>query len=134
MSAFKPLPAHQAQALGQLLHATLEGRSDVALSEGATPAPPSWGQLAKLRSTASKTQPPRSDVALSAPPASAPKSQTVRVINGATEAQRRAADIIAHEKIREFEGRYGKGSTLEDAQERDLADDYIRRHNLGTGR
>jgi hypothetical protein len=130
MNNFNPLPAHQAQALGQLLHATLEGRPDAALSEGDAPAPPSWGQLAKLRSTASKAQPPRADVALSAPPASAPKPQTVRIVNGATEAQRRAADIIAHEKVRDFEAKYGRGATLEDAREQDLTNEYLDRFGL----
>lgn len=133
MSTFKPLPAHQAQALGQLVAATLDGVGDVALSEDA-PKPPTWAQLANLRAAACKT--PAPTVALSAPrweptkPAAAP--HTVKVVNGSTPTQRRAAEIIAHEKVRDFEARYGAGATLEEAREQDAADEYLRR--IGVGR
>lgn len=130
MNSFEPLLPHHAQALGQLLHATLEGRSDTALSEGTTPAPPSWAQLAQLRSTAGKAKAPRADVALSAGPAPAPRSQTVKVVSGATETQRRAAEIIAHEKVRDFEAKYGVGATIADAREQDAADEYLDRMGL----
>ncbi|OLT09319.1 hypothetical protein BJF77_11060 [Kocuria sp. CNJ-770] len=133
MSTFNPLPAHQAQALGQLVAATLDGIGDVALSEDA-PKPPTWAQLANLRDAACKT--PAPTVALSAPRWEATKPaasrQTVKVVNGATPVQRRAAEIIAHEKVRDFEARYGAGATLEEAREQDAADEYLRR--IGVGR
>lgn len=127
MSAFKPLPAHQAQALGQLVAATLDGVGDVALSEDA-PKPPTWGQLLNLRDAACKT--PAPVVALSAPSQPAVKPQTVKLVNGASVAQRRAAEIIAHEKIRDFEAKYGVGATLEEAREQDAADEYLDRMGL----
>ena len=65
MSTFKPLPAHQAQALGQLVAATLDGVGDVALSADA-PKPPTWQQLMNLRNAACKTPTPDT-----APPAGA---------------------------------------------------------------
>ncbi|GEO95222.1 hypothetical protein [Kocuria turfanensis] len=127
MSTFKPLPAHQAQALGQLVAATLDGVGDVALSEDA-PKPPTWAQLANLRDAACKT--PAPVVALSAPSQPAAKPQTVKLVNGSSVAQRRAAEIIAHEKIRDFEAKYGVGATLEEAREQDAANEYLDRMGL----
>lgn len=134
MSEFKLLPAHEAQALGQLLHATLEGRADTALSEDAAPAP-SWGQLARLRSTAAKAQPPRPDVALSAPrwepstPAPANKAPTRLVVQESPQTAR-ARKIAEHEAIQRFEAKYGVGTSIEEAREQDLADDYLKRMGL----
>lgn len=62
----------------------------------------------------------------------AAKPQTVTVVNGSTPAQRRAADILAHERVRDFEARYGPGATLEEAREQDAAEEYLKR--IGVGR
>lgn len=138
MSTFRPLPAHQAQALGQLVAATLDGVGDVALSADA-PKPPTWAQLVNLRNAACKT--PTPDTALSsgsvnlpAPrwetPAPAKKAPT-RLVVQESPTTARARKIAEHEAIQRFEKRYGVGATLEDAREQDLTDDYLNRMGLG---
>lgn len=65
MSIFKPLPGHQAQTLGQLVAATLDGVGDVALSEAA-PQPQTWRQIRKLRDAACRTPSPNTALAAGA--------------------------------------------------------------------
>lgn len=138
MSTFRPLPAHQARALGQLVAATLDGVGDIALSEEA-PKPPTWAQLMNLRKAACKT--PAPDTALSsgsgnlpAPrwetPAPAKKAPTRLVVQESPQTAR-ARKIAEHEAIQRFEVKYGVGATIEDAREQDLADEYLDRMGLG---
>ncbi|WP_272026938.1 hypothetical protein [Kocuria rosea] len=138
MSTFKPLPAHQAQALGQLVAATLDGVGNVALSEDAL-KPPTWQQLMNLRNAACKT--PTPDTALSSGSVKLPaprwetsapaKKAPTRLVMQESPQKARARKIAEHEAIQRFESKYGVGATLEDAREQDLTDDYLDRMGLG---
>jgi hypothetical protein len=129
---YQPLPPRVAEKLGQLLHAGLFGNTDVvALSEGVEAVRVKRSELDWALDMARKCA-ALDEVKLSAPvTAPVPKpQQTVRLVNGATEAQRRAAEILAFEKVRDFESRYGRGATIKEAQEQEAAHDYLARMGL----
>lgn len=126
---FQPLPPKVAEKLGQLLYAGLGSPEVVALSEGHEAVRVKRSELDWALDMAHKCA-ALDDVKLSAP-APAPKpQQTVRIVNGATQAQRRAAEILAFEKVRDFEAKYGVGATIKDAQEQEAANDYLKRMGL----
>lgn len=121
MSDFQPLPAHQAERLGQLVHATLAGVPDVALSEGNMTAAPTWAQLANLRKAAQSAPAPapEADTALSVPEPSGPTPGSV---------EWQAAQIEASRTVREFRARYGDNP--EDVAAKMFAENYLHQYGL----